>query len=217
MIVASDLEGTLTSGATWKGLGGYLKAHGRAAAFNRFYLPRLPLGLLYRLNLVNRENFRNQWIAGLLRLFGGMPFEDFKQVAAWVVEHEMWPQRRDDVLAELAAHQQAGHRVIITSGSYEPIVAAFARRAGITEVVATPIEVQSGVLTGRPGGARNTGPQKADALRARLGAAPDLAYGDTMADRPMLEMSAEAVAVFPEKPLMALAEENGWRVIGQPK
>jgi phosphoserine phosphatase len=55
---------------------------------------------------------------------------------------------------------------------------------------------------------------KAQSIRARIGDSQILAaFGDTVSDLPMLEMSQEPVAVYPDETLMQVAAERGWRVI----
>lgn len=215
MIIATDLEGTLTLGATWKGLRSYMRAQGDRRV-DVYAYTRLPKALLARAGIVNIQKFKQVWLTDILGFFAGMTPEEFQSVAEFVAYEEMWPHRRRDVLDELHRHRDAGARVILTTGTFAPIAEAFAARAGLAEVVSTPLEVVDGRLTGREGKPYNTGQAKAGNLRAYLnGAAPDRAYGDTLADVPMLESSGEAVAVYPDKQLAKVAAMRGWRVLGQ--
>ncbi|HEY8649171.1 MAG TPA: hypothetical protein VIM50_07300 [Candidatus Limnocylindria bacterium] len=52
MIVAADLEGTLTTGETWKGIGRYLSASGQRSAYRMFFLTHLPGALLVKAHLL---------------------------------------------------------------------------------------------------------------------------------------------------------------------
>lgn len=215
LIIASDLEGTLTTGATWKGVGRYLQQHGRAAAYNAFFLPRLPGALLAMAHLISKERYRDKWMADMLHLLKGSTADQIHALAEWVVEHELWPRRRQDVVAELEAHLAAGARVIITSGTYAPIPAAFARRIG-AECIGTEIEMADGRLTGRMSPS-NTGALKAQQLQTYLGGARlHTAYGDTLADLPMLEMAEVPIAVYPDGQLRQVAAERNWRQMGAP-
>jgi len=60
----------------------------------------------------------------------------------------------------------------------------------------------------------NSYKQKAEKVRSRY---PDAhivaAYGDTLSDLPMLEMSEQPVAVYPDKKLLRVAVERGWGVM----
>lgn len=211
--VAADLEGTLTAGATWKGIGRYLRAHGQAGAYNAFFTLHLPGALLTLAGLVPKQRMQDLWMQNLARLLRGYSAGQLRHLAQWVVEHELWPQRRAAVVSELAAHRQAGRRVILTSGTYLPVLQVFAGRIG-AEAIGTALEEQDGTLTGRLTGGRNTGAAKAAGLAEHLaGAALVAAYGDSYADVPMLAMSAAPVAVQPDPRLRRLAVARGWRVV----
>lgn len=215
MIVASDLEGTVTTGATWKGLESYIKQQGHGLSYSLFFASRMAFYLGVKLKLVELQHFKNRWLADLIRLyFASQTIEQFDQAADWIAAHELWPKRRPDVIAELRQHAAQGHQVVITSGVFTPIVRAFARRAGIDGVLATSLEVVDGRLTGRVDGLPNAGPQKAANLMAYVNGQQLLAaYGDTLADVPMLERSQTPVAVYPDDDLRPIAESRGWRII----
>lgn len=214
MIIASDLEGTLTTGRTWKGVGEYLQLNGRAHAYRLFLVPRLVGSLIAQTGLINKQEYANQWIIDLAQLLKGFDAARLDTMAQWVVEKIMWPARRVTVLAELRRFSEAGARVILTTGTYVPIAQAFARRAGIGEVIGTSLQISGGIATGRCDGPLNNKDIKAERLRAYLGnESLDMAYGDTAADIPMQRLARTAVAVFPDRELRRAAQENGWRVL----
>ena len=71
-----------------------------------------------------------------------------------------------------------------------------------------------GRTTGRLLGRIGTGRRKADRVRAWSGGAGvAVAYGDSLADVPLLEMAAEPVAVAPDADLRPLAVARGWRIL----
>jgi phosphoserine phosphatase len=41
------------------------------------------------------------------------------------------------------------------------------------------------------------------------------AYGDTLSDLPMLEMSENPIAIYPDAGLRKLAESRGWQMIDE--
>lgn len=132
-----------------------------------------------------------------------------------MVENALWPARREDVLRELRAHQEAGRQVLLVSGTFQPVLEAFAAKLG-AEALGTPLALADGKLTGRLAAPVNVGATKAARLRAALGGAHLVAaYGDTEADRSMLELADAPVAVYPDEALLALAKVRGWRVLGR--
>jgi phosphoserine phosphatase len=212
-IVASDLEGTMTAGQAWRGMRDYLSAHGRGAAYKRFWRQQLPGYLLMKVGLRPMQPYKEQWITGMLRLFAGFSEAEFAEMAEWVVAREMWPQRRKRVLAELEAHGENGRTVIIVSGMAQPILDNFAARLGI-EGQGTPLVFEDGRFTGELAAPLNVGKRKVAWLQSRFGdGLLAAAYGDTAGDIPMLQMSREPAAVYPDKELRAAAEANGWRIV----
>ena len=213
MIVASDLEGTLTRGETWKAVGRYLVDHGRARAYRAFFFAHLPGALLVKARLLPRPWYRDRWMVGLAKLFKGWDEPDLRRMAEWVVEHELWAQRRPSVIAELEEHRRQGAALILASATYQPVLEAFADRCG-ARALGTRLELVDGVATGRISGRVNAGCEKADRLAGAV--APErvsIAYGDSAADIPMLELSAAPVAVQPDAGLRRLAARRGWRVL----
>ena len=77
VVVASDLEGTLTGGETWKGLRRYLRAHGRSLAYYSFFAARSPRILAARAGLYSMAAFPDRWMIDLLLLFGGLTAEEW--------------------------------------------------------------------------------------------------------------------------------------------
>jgi len=221
-VVAADLEGTCTAGETWRGVARWLGANGRTWRYRRFFLPRLAALPLVRVGLVERQAFRNRWIRDLARLLDGLDGAELDALAEEVVATELWPKRRVAVLDELARAAVDGARVVIASGTYEPVLAAFAARlsggaAGRVALLGTPLEMRDGRTTGRLAAPIGTGARKA-ARVLDLAAGADLAaaYGDSLADAPLLEAALQAVAVAPDDELRPLAAARGWRILDAP-
>ena len=112
-LVASDLEGTLTTGETWRGVGRYLRAERgpwTAARYRAFFAANTPGALLARRGVIDEQAMRLRWMRDLARFFRGFDTAELGHMAEWVVEHELWPKRREAVIAELATHRAAGQR-----------------------------------------------------------------------------------------------------------
>ena len=211
--IAADLEGTLTTGQTWKGIRAYLQSNGRAREYGLFFAARLPGALLARAGLMDKREFENSFTADTVRFFAGLQVSAFREIAEFIVERELWPKRREGVLAELETLRLQGRRLILASGTYQPVLEAFAWRLE-AEAIGTQLEVTAGSLTGRLSGPVNVGAHKAETLRAFLqGATLERAYGDTFPDAPMLKEARMAVAVNPDASLERLAKANDWRVL----
>jgi len=220
--VAADLEGTCTRGETWRGVGRWLAGHGRRGRYRRFLAPRLAALPLVRLGLISRQGFRDRWIRDLARLLDGLTAEELEGVATWVVEEELWPKRRVAVIGALEAAAADGARVVIASGTYEPMLTAFVARlaggpSGPVLALGTPLEMADGRTTGRLAGRVGTGSLKADRVSALAAGAPlRAAYGDSLADVPLLALATDAIAVAPDRDLRPVAMAHGWRILDDP-
>ena len=108
--------------------------------------------------------------------------------------------------------------MILTSGTYQPLLEVFAKRCsphlGGFEVIGTKLEVVTGALTGKIMGQVNVGKVKAASLQAAILKEPlEAAFGDTMPDLPMLEMARNPVVIPTELKLERLALKRGWQII----
>jgi phosphoserine phosphatase len=214
------MDGTLSTVETWRGVHAWIRANHPSPAARRFVLTQMPFIFLARAGLYDKEAFRARWMLNHARLLRGVPEGKLAAMGEWVVEHHLWPARRvaaiqalDAAIADArAADPQTV--VVLASGAYVPVAEAFAARIGAGIVIGTPLEMGAGAATGRLAGPVQTGPLKARAVRERIGEASVLvAFGDTAADIPMLELARRPVAVAPDGGLRRAALERGWELL----
>lgn len=229
MIIASDLEGTLTTGETWRGVGRFVSQRGRKQLYRRYLATHLPTALLAKAGLVNRSRERYRWVIDMAQLLKGYSAAELAELGEWVVAHEMWPQRRQAVIDELLAHARNGAQIALVSGTYQPILDALARRmmeyapnTPAIVAIASPLEMKDGLATGNLAGPLNVEQAKVDRTRAWLrqidaeAAGLDAMYGDTLGDLQMMELCRAPVCVHPSAPLRRIALARGWRVLETP-
>jgi len=211
-IIVTDLEGTLTTGSSWRGIRSYFKQHYSALAYNLFFSRWLPRFPLMKLGLLDRKKTMTAWLQGEISLFLGLPASEVNAMAEWVVFNEMWPKSRADVLMELEKKRFSGAQIVVVSGAYQLIVEAFARKID-AKAIGTQLRYEDGKLQGIELPV-NSYQRKAEKVRALY---PDArivaAYGDTLSDLPMMEMSEKPVAVYPDSRLSRVAKEKWWRVM----
>jgi phosphoserine phosphatase len=166
---------------------------------------------------MNKERFRARWLEDQTKLLRGLRAEQLAAMGEWVVEHFLWPARRvAAVTAVQAAHAaaratDAATELVLATGGYQPIAAAFAKKLGATIALGTPFEVIDGVATGKLAAPTQSGEEKAVAVRAAAaGGAVLAAFGDTAADIPLLRLAARPVVVAPDRALERVALAEGW-------
>jgi len=220
-IVVSDMDGTLTTAETWRGVHQWVRANYPSAAASRFIAIRLPIVFLARSGLMNKERFRARWLEDQTKLLRGLPAEKLAVMGEWVVEHHLWPARRVEAVTEVQAALarartvDASAELVLATGGYQPIAAAFAKKLGATIALGTPFEVLNGIATGRLAAPTQSGEEKARAaLACAAGGRILAAFGDTAADIPLLKLAERAVAVAPDRALSLEAARVGWERLG---
>lgn len=219
-IIVSDMDGTLTTAETWRGVLAWILEHRPSPAARRFVAVRLPLVAVAKAGIYDKEAFRGRWLRDQARLLRGATADELDAMGEWVVERFLWPARRQQAVDAVEAAVSAARvadaeaRVILATGGYQPVGDAFARRIGAARALGTPLEVRDGVATGALASPTQSGEHKAAAIRAAAaGGEVVAAFGDTGADIPLLEMARRAVAVAPDPALRRAALARGWEIL----
>jgi len=117
------------------------------------------------------------------------------------------------MLAAIKDHLHKGHRIILVSGSFTPILDKVVAYLDIERAIATPLAVKKGKYTGRIIPPLNMGQGKADRLDHFLkgpGKEIDLTrsffYTDSIMDLPVMNMVGNPVAVYPDELLAEKAK-----------
>jgi len=212
MIVVSDMMGTLTTGAPFLGVLDWVK-HNQSKSLANFYMAsNMPGYVLAKMRIIDWQAWGQKLMINSLAYIKDADDEKIKQVSEWVVEHNFWKKRREDVIARLVQHREKGAQVHIASSVFEPFIEPFANRIG-AQVIGTPIEIVNGRL--QMVGELIADDKKIEKVLSRLGVdRVDFAYGDTILDVPLLEHAEHPVAVYPDVKLKAVAVERGWEIIG---
>ena len=133
-------------------------------------------------------------------VFAGLDHKGVQEVAALAASRV---SLNPSVLRRIEEHHSAGDEVWIASASPRPVVEHVADRVGIINVVATELDFDSGVATGRLRGSNCRGNEKLRRLDAVLPGgwrSWAVAYSDDLdADGPLLAASAKAFLVRGEE------------------
>lgn len=189
-LVIFDLDGTITRSDTLiPFLAGCLVRFPRVRA-NMFLLPfdmiRFSIGRLSAGTMKER----------LLRaVIGGLPVEDVDRWAQTFATRVVVAQCHGSMLNLIKEHQAQGDRLILLSASPSLYVRWIGQALGISEIVATEIEIEQGRYTGVLVTPNCAGHEKLrrirEHLRADKYAGKTLAFGDRESDRPLLEWADE--------------------------
>lgn len=189
-LVIFDLDGTITRSDTLVPfLAGCLVRFPRFRA-NMFLLPfdivRFGLGRISAGIMKER----------LLRaVIGGLPVEDVDRWAQTFASRVVAARCHGNMLYLIKEHQAQGDRVILLSASPSLYVRLIGQALGISEIVATEVEIKQGCYTGALVTSNCAGHEKLRRIRKHLGtdkyAGKTLAFGDRESDRPLLEWADE--------------------------
>lgn len=150
-------------------------------------------------------------------LVAGWRVEVVAAVVAEALEEVLLPLVYDEAAELIRWHQEYGRDVVIISSSAEEVVRPVAERLGVTDVVATRMQVVDGAYTGSIdfyayGSAKA---ERMTELARERGYDLSTCYGysDSITDLPMLSLVGRPHAVNPDRSLLEHAETHGWPVL----
>lgn len=149
-------------------------------------------------------------------LIGRTPEEVEHLVGPWVEDY-IEPIIFSEATKTVAAHRQAGDRILIISASGVHLVKPIAERLGIDEVLGIELEVARGVYTGKTVGTLTYREGKITRLLEWLDQEEENLegasfYSDSRNDLPLLCKVDHPHAVNPDPVLREHAEKAGWPI-----
>nr|WP_304349110.1 HAD family hydrolase [Corynebacterium frankenforstense] len=152
----------------------------------------------------------------LTSLIAGWSVEEVRQITEETLHSVLVPTIYAEARELIRFHQLAGHDVVIVSASAADLVRPIAAELGVTDVVATELEVRDGCYTGEIL-SYNKGEAKGEALaelarRRNYDLSASYAYSDSVTDLPMLQAVGKPVAVNPDRALKKHALAEGWEI-----
>jgi HAD superfamily hydrolase (TIGR01490 family) len=144
----------------------------------------------------------------------GWPADVVEQIVTDGLGHAIVPHVYTEARSLLTRHQSEGHDVLIVSTSGQEIAGPIGAMLGVSEVIATRLEVADGRYTGGVD-FYAYGQAKADHVAAlsaergyRLGDC--FAYSDSVTDLPLLELVGHPYVVNPDRALRRVARARHW-------
>lgn len=182
-----DFDGTVTYRDTLLEIVKFSKGKTAWLAGMLLLLPWL-VGM--KLKLVSNARTKERYLSFF---FGGMGAGDFQQICDTFQKEKLPSLIRPGALAAIRRHQENKVPVVFVSASPENWLKGWCASNDIT-CIATRLELQNGVVTGKIAGNNCYGPEKVRRIRERYDLGEyDLVYcyGDSGGDKEMLEIADE--------------------------
>lgn len=158
-----------------------------------------------------------EFYLGTLCLMDEAAWQPYRQrfLQQWVI-----PRLAPAGIDQVRSHQQAGHRVLITTATNRFITELTAAHLGVSDLIATEVERIGKRFTGRVLHTPNMRQGKVLRLHQWLEHQGctllqwrSTAYSDSINDLPLLEAVDQAVCAQPDAALEQIAGERGWPVV----
>lgn len=149
------------------------------------------------------------------RNYAGLPTAEIKAQAADCHHHVVGPRRFGEALACIDEHRRAGRAIVLVTGSLDFIIEPLAAEIRADGMIAARLIESDGRFTGElvglPIGAQEKARRMKDFASERgIDLSRSHAYGDSMADLPMLETVGFPHAVNPDRGLRNIAKRRSW-------
>lgn len=204
-VAAFDFDGTLSRRDT------FLPFLQRVCGAQRLYRALARSGPALSRMAVGRADRDAVKDALLVRLLAGHPADELAEQGLAYAEFLRSSDRlRPDTVARARDHLERGHHVVVVSASPSVYLEPLAAALGFQAALATRLEVDGGLVTGRMLGGNCRGPEKVARLETWLaGRAPRIyAYGNSSGDRELLARADVGVMVRPRTVLPPLEDDR---------
>jgi HAD superfamily hydrolase (TIGR01490 family) len=166
--------------------------------------------VLYKLAVLDMDTVFTKLVESLR---GDSEAEMMAKCEIWYRDH-VAPEVAPAALVAIEHHRQAGHMIVLATGSTQYAARPVARGVGIDHVLSSELEVEHGVFTGRPAalcfGQHKVALAERWAERHGVDLAASYFYSDSYHDLPMLERVGTAIAVNADARLRRHARRRGW-------
>jgi HAD superfamily hydrolase (TIGR01490 family) len=186
--------------------------------YRRGELPRTMLAkaiywsTLYKLAVLDMETVFTKLC---MDLAGDSEAEMIAKCAIWYREH-VEPHVAPAARVAVEHHRQAGHTVVLATGSTVYAARPVAAGVGIEHVLSSELEVVGGAFTGKPSalcfGRHKVALAEQWAATHGIDLSRSYFYSDSYNDLPMLARVGTAIAVNPDARLRRHAKKHGWAI-----
>ena len=206
-----DVDHTLTRHST----GRRFVEHGlRMGHFPLRLLLHMPVFYVrYRLGMITQRDLRKAGVA-----IRGCTRTQLAAIADAAVSYSMRYDLFHEAVETVTRFQSAGVPTVIATSSLDILVKPLAEKLGMTGVIATELEFEDDVATGRASGVPCVGAEKLRRVLEYIGRHNTVTadcgfYTDSVNDLPVLNVVGTPVAVNPDPRLHRIALRRGWQVV----
>lgn len=185
--------------------------------YGKFFRRILPLYTGYKLKLVPSPVMREKSMQLYLSPFAGFSQQELDSYFSGMAE-EMRSGFNPEIERRVREHAAAGDRVMLVSGAFTPLLEEVVQGLPVDDVIGTDIPYRDGTFGGDDAIRHIRAERKNERILETLGDAKvdwaeSSAYGDTMSDLSVLELTGHPVAVCPEDALRKTAAGRGWEIV----
>ena len=211
-----DLDGTLLSGDTDELWCEFLIDAG-VLERDRFAALNADIAARYARAAIGPAEFCAFYASTL----GGRSAEAWQPLRARFVAERIEPRLGAQARELVHKHRERGDTLVLTTATNRFLAEPIANALGMDHLIATELETEGAVFTGRNAGVLNMREGKVERLRAWLAdrgmddasLADAFFYSDSINDAALLRSVGRPVAVDPDERLAALAVEAGWPIV----
>lgn len=186
IIAIFDFDGTITTRDSLLPFLSYL------VGIKMFYLGLLrisPTLIAYAFNLISNSKAKEVLLTQFIR---GQSYTQIEQICQNFVREKIPQLIREEAIQRLQWHKVQGHQTVLLSASLEIYLIPWAKAMGFDAVIATKLEIEQGLFTGRFHGKNCHGEEKVNRIQEFLGDLSQYclyAYGDSYGDRALLKQA----------------------------
>lgn len=177
----------------------------------------------YRSDLANVEKDKACWLTLNQKYYSHFSDREVRKVVSlarqWYLEQiNTGHFYHANIVNVLRQHQNLGHTCVFVSGSFPALLIPIAEELNVAHILATQLEEEQGVFTGRVIPPQTIGEGKVTAIKGFLekqaiAAQNCYAYGDDISDLPMLSHVGNPCVIAGGRNLEAQAKILGWPVL----
>lgn len=205
-----DFDGTIYKHETFTLFMNHLKQT-YPRRYRKFFSRILPIYLGYKGKVVPEEKMKHLMMDHYARAINDLPAAEQQEFFRDIFE-KMEGQFHEEVLQRIQSHRAAGFHTMIVSGAFTILLDIFKELYEVDSVIGTNLPGKNEPLNHIHAENKTTA-IFANSDSAAIDWEESFAYGDSIADKSILELVGNPVAVYPDQPLAALAQKNKWGIL----